>query len=121
MVKASFRRRSSSSCVTLSADKTLRVRAGQDPRLQCSARFSVWPVQSETFPAAQEGGVPRSFMDLPLDERGKLLKDRLKKYCQKACRDIFLSQLSRMLRPHRELLSRPGRRYCRQGGQVFTP
>ena len=40
-------------------------------------------MQSETFPAAQEGGVPRSFMDLAIDERAKLLKDRLKKYCQK--------------------------------------
>ena len=41
-------------------------------------------MQSETFPAAQEGGIPRSFMDLAIDERAKLLKDRLKKYCQKA-------------------------------------
>jgi DNA polymerase epsilon subunit 1 len=40
--------------------------------------------QSEMFPPAVEGGVPRSYADLPIDERSKLLKERLKKYCQKA-------------------------------------
>ena len=31
----------------------------------------------------------RSFADLPIDERAKLLKERLKKYCQKACPRIL--------------------------------
>ena len=57
---------------------------------------SPWGTQSETFPAAQEGGVPRSFMDLAIDERAKLLKDRLKKYCQKVrsrfCTTVSISQ-----------------------------
>ena len=42
------------------------------------------PPQSEMFPAAVEGGVPCSYADMPIDERTKLLKERLKKYCQKA-------------------------------------
>ena len=41
-------------------------------------------LQSEMFPPAVEGGVPRSYVDMPIDERSKLLKERLKKYCQKA-------------------------------------
>ena len=38
---------------------------------------------SELQPPEQEGGPPRSFDQLPFEERDKLLKDRLKKYCQK--------------------------------------
>ena len=38
---------------------------------------------SEPLPPEHEGGPPRSFDSLPWDERQKLLKDRLKKYCQK--------------------------------------
>lgn len=37
----------------------------------------------EKFPALEEGGPKRSYHDLPLEEQGKVLKDRLKKYCQK--------------------------------------
>ena len=40
-------------------------------------------MQAETFPAAEEGGAPRLYMDMSFDERDKLLKARLKKYCQK--------------------------------------
>ena len=40
-------------------------------------------VQAETFPAAGEGGPPRFYADLEKEEKDKLLKDRLKKYCQK--------------------------------------
>lgn len=39
--------------------------------------------QAETFPAAEEGGAPRLYMDMTFEERDKLLKTRLKKYCQK--------------------------------------
>ena len=38
---------------------------------------------SELQPPEQEGGPPHSFDQLPFEERDKLLKDRLKKYCQK--------------------------------------
>lgn len=38
---------------------------------------------SEPLAPENEGGPPRSFDGLPWDERQKLLKDRLKKYCQK--------------------------------------
>lgn len=40
-------------------------------------------MQAETFPAEEEGGTPRFYNDLSFEERTKLLKDRLKKYCQK--------------------------------------
>ena len=40
-------------------------------------------LQSETFPAAQPGGPQRLWSDLGYEEQGKLLKDRLKKYCQR--------------------------------------
>ena len=40
-------------------------------------------LQAETFPAAEEGGPPRLYMDMSFEERDKLLKTRLKKYCQK--------------------------------------
>ena len=39
---------------------------------------------SESFPAAEEGGPPRFYSQLPPEEQGKLLTARLKKYCQKA-------------------------------------
>lgn len=42
---------------------------------------------SETFPGV-EGGPPRFFQDMPFDERAKLLKDRLKTYCQKVCPEL---------------------------------
>lgn len=38
---------------------------------------------SEFLPPESEGGPPRAFDQLPFEERQKLLKDRLKKYCQK--------------------------------------
>lgn len=38
---------------------------------------------SEPLVPEKEGGPPRAFDQLPHDERQKLLKDRLKKYCQK--------------------------------------
>ena len=38
---------------------------------------------SEPLPPETEGGPPRAYDQLPPDERQKLLKDRLKKYCQK--------------------------------------
>lgn len=38
---------------------------------------------SEPLPPETEGGPPRAYDQLPQDERQKLLKDRLKKYCQK--------------------------------------
>ncbi len=41
-------------------------------------------LQTETFPAEEAGGTPRFYTDLSFEERNKLLRDRLKKYCQKA-------------------------------------
>jgi hypothetical protein len=41
-------------------------------------------LQTETFPAEEAGGTPRFYTDLSFEERTKLLRDRLKKYCQKA-------------------------------------
>ena len=38
---------------------------------------------SETFAAEAQGGPPRFYSQLPQEERAKLLKDRLKKYCQR--------------------------------------
>ena len=38
---------------------------------------------SETFAAEAPGGPPRFYSQLPQEERAKLLKDRLKKYCQR--------------------------------------
>lgn len=40
-------------------------------------------LQSEAFPPVQSGGPSRLWTDLSYDEKAKLLKDRLKKYCQK--------------------------------------
>ena len=40
---------------------------------------------SEPLPPETEGGPPRAYDQLPQEERAKLLKDRLKKYCQKVC------------------------------------
>lgn len=40
-------------------------------------------LQSETFPPAAQGDPPRLWTDLQPEEKGKLLKERLKKYCQK--------------------------------------
>ena len=39
---------------------------------------------SETFAAEAPGGPPRFYSQLPQEERAKLLRDRLKKYCQRA-------------------------------------
>lgn len=38
---------------------------------------------SEPLPPETEGGPQRAYDQLPLEDRQKLLKDRLKKYCQK--------------------------------------
>ena len=38
---------------------------------------------SETYAAEAPGGPPRFFTQLPQEERAKLLKERLKKYCQR--------------------------------------
>lgn len=40
-------------------------------------------LSAETFPASEPGGPVRFYTQLPHEERAKLLKDRLKKYCQK--------------------------------------
>jgi DNA polymerase epsilon subunit 1 len=40
-------------------------------------------LQVDKLPPAEVGGPARYFQDLPFEERSKLLKDRLKKYCQK--------------------------------------
>lgn len=50
--------------------------------MQCTSSL-VATLQAETFPAAEEGGPPRLYQELPFEERDKALKDRLKKYCQK--------------------------------------
>ncbi|GAB4815178.1 hypothetical protein N2152v2_002224 [Parachlorella kessleri] len=46
-------------------------------------------LQSETFPAAQPGGPQRLWSDLGYEEQGKLLKDRLKKYCQRVYKRVL--------------------------------
>ncbi|KAK9824549.1 hypothetical protein WJX72_011249 [[Myrmecia] bisecta] len=46
-------------------------------------------LQSESFPPAEEGGPARYYQDLPFEERGKLLKDRLKKYSQKVYKRVL--------------------------------
>lgn len=38
---------------------------------------------AEAFPAAEDDGAPRFYAQLPGEEQAKLLKDRLKKYCQR--------------------------------------
>ena len=38
---------------------------------------------SETYAAEAPGGPPRFYTQLPQEERAKLLKERLKKYCQR--------------------------------------
>lgn len=40
-------------------------------------------LQSEAFPPAAPGGPTRVWTDLNHEERAKMLKDRLKSYCQK--------------------------------------
>lgn len=40
-------------------------------------------LSAEAFPALEPGGPPRFYAQLPQEERAKLLKDRLKKYCQR--------------------------------------
>lgn len=39
-------------------------------------------LQSEVLAPAPGTDTPRSWVDLPPEEKGKMLKDRLKKYCQ---------------------------------------
>ncbi|EFN52544.1 hypothetical protein CHLNCDRAFT_26745 [Chlorella variabilis] len=46
-------------------------------------------LQSETFPPAESGGPQRLWSDLAHEEKGKLLKDRLKKYCQKVYKRVL--------------------------------
>lgn len=43
------------------------------------------------FPPEQEGALPRYYSQLPQEERAKLLKDRLKKYCQRVCLPLSMS------------------------------
>ncbi len=40
-------------------------------------------LESERFAPETEGGPPRYYGQLPHEERAKLLKERLKKYCQR--------------------------------------
>ncbi len=40
-------------------------------------------LESERFPSEEPGGPPRFYGQLPAEERAKLLKERLKKYCQR--------------------------------------
>ncbi|KAK9830879.1 hypothetical protein WJX81_001263 [Elliptochloris bilobata] len=44
---------------------------------------------SETFAAEAPGGSPRFYGQLPQEERAKLLKDRLKKYCQRVYKRVL--------------------------------
>jgi len=46
-------------------------------------------LQSETFPATVPGGRQRMWGELGYEERGKLLKDRLKKYCQRVYKRVL--------------------------------
>lgn len=46
-------------------------------------------LQSEAFPPAAPGGRPRTWDDMPYDERSKTLKDRLKRYCQKVYKRVL--------------------------------
>jgi DNA polymerase epsilon subunit 1 len=47
-------------------------------------------LQTETFSAEEAGGTPRFYTDLSFEERSKLLRDRLKKYCQKVRTALLL-------------------------------
>lgn len=40
-------------------------------------------LESESFPPEAPGGPPRFYSQLPHEQRAKLLKERLKKYCQR--------------------------------------
>lgn len=44
---------------------------------------------AETFPASEPGGPMRFYSQLPHEERAKLLKDRLKKYCQRVSQPVL--------------------------------
>jgi hypothetical protein len=46
-------------------------------------------LESEPFPPAEPGGAPRLFYSLPPDDRAKLVKDRLKAYCQKVYKRVL--------------------------------
>ncbi|PRW20477.1 DNA polymerase epsilon catalytic subunit A [Chlorella sorokiniana] len=46
-------------------------------------------LQSETFPPAAPDGPQRLWTDLQQEEKAKLLKDRLKKYCQKVYKRVL--------------------------------
>ena len=46
-------------------------------------------LEVEVFPAAEEGGPPRYFRDLPEEERDRLVKQRLQKYCQKVYKRVL--------------------------------
>lgn len=45
-------------------------------------------LESERFAPETEGGPPRYYGQLPHEERAKLLKERLKKYCQRVSSPI---------------------------------
>ncbi|KAK9798895.1 hypothetical protein WJX73_003389 [Symbiochloris irregularis] len=46
-------------------------------------------LSAETFPASEAGGPVRFYTQLPHEERAKLLKDRLKKYCQRVYKRVL--------------------------------
>jgi len=46
-------------------------------------------LEVENFPPATPGGAPRLWTDLSWEEKGKLTKERLKKYCQKVYKRVL--------------------------------
>ena len=45
-------------------------------------------LESESFPPEAPGGPPRFYSQLPHEQRAKLLKERLKKYCQRVSQPV---------------------------------
>ena len=45
-------------------------------------------LESESFPPEELGGPPRFYSQLPHEQRAKLLKERLKKYCQRVSQPV---------------------------------
>jgi DNA polymerase epsilon subunit 1 len=51
-------------------------------------------LESEVFPAEEEGGAPRYYRQLTQDQQQQHLTDRLKKYCQKVYKKVRKLNLS---------------------------